>query len=171
MINKKVIEESIVNILKAIGEDPDRAGLKETPKRVANAMAEVFAGYEIKEKNLWNVKVFTNEVDGLVEIKDIPTYSMCEPHLLPMLGTTTVRYKTRNKTVIGLSKVPRLVADVSHRLQLQERMTQEIADRLYELIQPEWVEVEQDLRHMCCAMRGAKADITTHSYAKVGNKE
>jgi len=166
MIDQKRISNAVKEILIALGEDPNRPGLIETPDRVARAYAEIFHGYEVREQDLWNYKMFKGEADGVVEIKDIPTYSCCEHHMLPMLGTTTVRYKTKNKNVIGLSKIPRLVKDVSQRLQLQERMTEEIASRLFQIMQPEWVEVEQNMRHMCVEMRGARSNSVTHSFCR-----
>lgn len=135
-MNQQKIENAVKTILTEIGEDPNRPGLIETPNRVYRMFKEIFAGYEIEKNNAYNYKLFKNEIDGIVTIKDIPTYSVCEHHLMPMFGTTTVQYKTKNKTVIGLSKIPRLVKAISQKLQIQEKMTDEIADLLFKIIKP-----------------------------------
>lgn len=149
------IEAAVVTILQHIGEDPAREGLLNTPSRVAKMLAELTAGYRVDPAALINDAIFTVDYDEMVLVKDIDFYSLCEHHLLPFLGRVHVAY-IPNGQVIGLSKIPRIVEMFARRLQVQERMTAEIANFLDATLRPQGVAVVAEGRHMCAAMRGVK---------------
>jgi GTP cyclohydrolase IA len=149
------IECAIRSILKAIGEDPTRSGLERTPLRVARMYAELTAGYHVDPVKLINEAVFPVEYDQMVVVRDIDFASLCEHHLLPFLGKAHVAYIPNGK-VVGLSKIPRIVEMFARRLQLQERMTQQIAHFLEESLDPKGVAVVVEAHHMCMSMRGVK---------------
>lgn len=149
------IEGAVRQILEAIGEDPERQGLLRTPTRVAHAYAELTAGYTTDPVALINDAVFDVDYDEMVLVKDIDFFSLCEHHMLPFLGRAHVAYVPNGK-VIGLSKIPRIVEMFARRLQVQERMTLQIADFLQETLQPQGVAVVVEGQHMCAAMRGVK---------------
>lgn len=149
------IEEAVRMILKAIGEDPDREGLLETPQRVARMYAEVFSGLHRDIKK--DIKVFTEPGnDEMILIGDIPFYSMCEHHLLPFHGKAHVVYIPKDGKIFGLSKVARIVDTLSRKPQLQERLTSEIADQIIECIDAAAVCVVIEAEHLCMTMRGIK---------------
>jgi GTP cyclohydrolase I len=150
-----VMEGAVRQILEAIGEDPERQGLQRTPLRVAKAYAELTSGYHVDQEALINDAVFDVDYDEMVLVKDIDFYSMCEHHMLPFYGRAHVAYIPNGK-VIGLSKIPRVVEMFARRLQVQERMTQEIAEFLQATLQPQGVAVVIEGQHMCAAMRGVK---------------
>lgn len=149
------IECATRDILRAIGEDVNREGLLNTPARVARAYVELTAGYHVDPARLINGAVFDVNYDEMVVVRDIDFYSLCEHHLLPFLGKVDVAYIPNGK-VIGLSKIPRIVEMFARRLQVQERMTQEIAQFLDETLHPLGVAVVAEGLHMCAAMRGVK---------------
>jgi GTP cyclohydrolase I len=149
------IECAVRDILAAIGEDVQREGLLNTPNRVARMYEELTAGYHVDPVRLINDAVFDVEYDEMVIVRDIDFYSLCEHHLLPFLGRAHVAYIPDGK-VIGLSKIPRIVEMFARRLQVQERMTQQIAGFLQETLHPIGVAVVCDGLHMCAAMRGVK---------------
>jgi GTP cyclohydrolase IA len=149
------IECAIRSVLTAIGEDVEREGLQRTPRRVARMYEELTAGYHVDPVKLINNAVFTVAYDEMVVVRDIDFYSLCEHHLLPFMGRVHVAYIPNGK-VIGLSKIPRIVEMFARRLQLQERMTQQIADFLQATLQPYGVAVVVDGAHLCAAMRGVK---------------
>jgi len=149
------IECAVRDILDAIGEDPDREGLVDTPSRVARMYAELTAGYHVDPERLINEAIFSVSYDEMVIVRDIDFYSLCEHHLLPFIGQVHVAYIPNGK-VIGLSKIPRIVEMYARRLQLQERMTQQIAEFLDETLHPLGVAVVAQGLHMCAAMRGVK---------------
>jgi GTP cyclohydrolase I len=151
----EAIEGAVLQILEAIGEDPERQGLLRTPLRVAKAYAELTAGYTTDPQALINDAVFDVEYDEMVLVKDIDFFSLCEHHILPFYGRAHVAYIPNGK-VIGLSKIPRIVEMFARRLQVQERMTHQIADFLQETLQPQGVAVVIEGQHMCAAMRGVK---------------
>ena len=154
-MDKQRIENAVREILIAIGEDPDREGLIETPKRVANMYEEIFAGIECDITK--HFKVFENEdYDELIVVKDIPLYSMCEHHLLPFVGTASVAYLPRDGKVLGLSKIARIVDDVSKKPQLQERLTKQIADIIVKAVDARGVAVVVEAEHLCMTMRGIR---------------
>ncbi len=162
-------QESIVKavriILKSIGEDPEREGLLRTPERVAKAYQELLSGYRTDPIELLNEAIFEVSYDEMVIVRDIEFYSLCEHHLLPFLGRAHVAYLPKGK-VIGLSKIPRIVDMFSRRLQVQERMTKQIADLVDELLHPKGVAVVIEGLHLCSVMRGVKkhdARMTTSS--------
>jgi GTP cyclohydrolase I len=152
---QNAIEGAVGVILEAIGEDPERQGLQRTPHRVAKAFAELTSGYHVDPEALINDAVFDVSYDEMVLVKDIDFYSLCEHHMLPFLGKAHVAYVPNGK-VIGLSKIPRIVEMFARRLQVQERMTQQIAEFLQEVLQPQGVAVVVEGQHMCAAMRGVK---------------
>lgn len=155
-MDKERIERAVREILLAVGEDPDREGLQETPKRVANMYAEIFAGLEQDPRQF--LKVFTEtENDEMVVVRDIPMYSMCEHHLLPFVGRAHIVYIPAQGKVIGLSKLARIVDHFARRPQLQERLTSQIADFLMDSLHPKGVAVVVEAEHLCMTMRGARA--------------
>lgn len=156
VLDKEKIEKAVRDILEAIGEDPDREGLVETPKRVAAMYEEIFSG--INEDPKKHLKVF-NETDNdeIVIVRDIPMYSMCEHHLLPFIGKAHIAYIPSGGNVIGLSKLARIVNVYAKRPQLQERLTSQIADFLDEELKPMGIAVVVEAQHLCMTMRGAKA--------------
>ena len=156
-IDKKKIVDAVSKMLSAIGEDPQREGLLRTPHRVANAYEEILEGYTMDPIKLINGALFTVDYDEMVVVKDIEFFSLCEHHLLPFFGRAHVAYLPRNK-VIGLSKIPRIVDMFAHRLQVQERMTQQIAHFIQETINPLGVGVVIEAQHLCMMMRGIKKE-------------
>lgn len=150
------IEEAVKTILTAIGEDVNRDGLKETPKRVAKMYAEVFSS--VQEKEFTNYKVFPSlNEDDMVLVKDIEFYSMCEHHLLPFFGKAHVAYIPSDNKVLGLSKVARMVEFCAKRPNVQEDLTIQIANLINEKVKTKGVAVSIEAEHMCMAMRGVKA--------------
>ena len=149
------MEEAYLNILKQIGENPERDGLKNTPKRAANAMRFLMQGYEADIDNVVNGALFSSESDEMVIVKDIELYSMCEHHMLPFIGKCHVAYLPRGK-VIGLSKIARLVDIFARRLQIQENLTKEIADCILDKTEAAGAAVIIEAKHMCMMMRGVE---------------
>jgi GTP cyclohydrolase I len=149
------IEQSVRTILATIGEDPDREGLQRTPSRVAKMYAELTAGYRLDPEALINDAVFSVDYDEMVMVKDIDFSSLCEHHMLPFMGRVHVAYIPNGK-VIGLSKIPRIVEMFARRLQVQERLTVQIADFIDAALQPRGVAVVAEGIHMCSVMRGVK---------------
>ncbi|EPZ44601.1 GTP cyclohydrolase I FolE [Alicyclobacillus acidoterrestris] len=149
------IEEAVRMILTAVGEDPDREGLLDTPARVARMYEEIFAGLHRDPKQELSAR-FHVEHGEMVFVRDIPFYSMCEHHLLPFFGTAHVAYLPSDNVVTGLSKLARLVDTVAKRPQVQERMTNDIADVLFTELNAEGVMVVVDAEHLCMNMRGIK---------------
>jgi len=149
------VEKAIREILLEIGEDPERQGLKNTPDRIARMYKELTLGYRVSPQEIINGAIFDIKYDEMVIVKDIEFYSLCEHHLLPFFGTCHVAYIPNGK-IIGLSKVPRIVEVFSRKLQIQEKMTVEIADFLDKVLKPEGVAVVAEAYHLCMAMRGIK---------------
>lgn len=155
MVDKEKIEKAVRMILEAIGEDPDREGLRETPARVARMYQEIFCGlWEDPHDHLQ--KMFSEEHEEMVLVKDIPMYSMCEHHLLPFFGKAHVAYIPRRGNVTGLSKLARVVEGFAKRPQLQERLTSQIADAIMKSLQPHGVLVILEAEHMCMTLRGVR---------------
>ena len=154
-IKYEEIEKSVKKILAAIGEDPDREGLVNTPKRVAKAYGELLEGYRIDPIKLVNNATFAVDYDDMIIVRDIEFYSLCEHHMLPFIGRAHVAYLPLGK-VIGLSKIPRIVDMFARRLQVQERMTRQIADFLNELLHPRGVAVVVEAVHLCSMIRGVR---------------
>jgi GTP cyclohydrolase I len=153
-------------MLMAVGDGVDAQGTADTPKRVANMYDELLSGYSTDPVELLNGAMFDVEYDEMVVVKDIDFYSLCEHHLLPFYGKAHVGYLPNNK-VIGLSKIPRLVEMFAKRLQVQERMTQQIATTLEELIEPAGIGVVIEAKHLCAAMRGVRTPNTTMTTSAV----
>ena len=149
------VEEAVRDILVEIGEDPTREGLAGTPDRVHRMYAELTAGYHVDPDRLVNSAIYEVDYSEMVVVKDIPFYSLCEHHLLPFFGTASVAYIPRGQ-VIGLSKIPRIVEMYARRLQVQERLTQQIADFLNERLNPRGVGVVIEANHLCAVMRGIR---------------
>ena len=149
------IREATRNILLAVGEDPEREGLRRTPTRVANMYGELLAGYATDPDSIINGALFHVKYDEMVLVRDIEFYSMCEHHMLPFIGRAHVAY-IPNGTVVGLSKIPRIVDMFARRLQVQERMTRQIADFIRDLLDPQGVAVVVEGLHLCMMMRGVK---------------
>ncbi len=155
-MDKERIENAVREILIAVGEDPNRAGLQETPRRVANMYEEMFAGLSQDPKQ--HLKLFDEKSnDEMVIVRDIPFSSMCEHHLLPFVGKAHIAYIPSNNKIIGLSKLARIVDNFAKRPQVQERLTHDIADFLDESLSPKGVAVIIEAEHMCMSIRGAKA--------------
>jgi len=149
------IRMAVENILYEVGEDPQREGLLNTPTRVEKMHKELTEGYWVDLKLLLNGALFEVNYDEMVIVKDIDFYSLCEHHLLPFLGKAHVAYLPNGK-VVGLSKIPRIVDMYARRLQLQERMTQQIAQTIEKAVAPLGVGVVVEAQHLCCAMRGVE---------------
>jgi GTP cyclohydrolase I len=154
-IDFKMIDVATQQIIKAIGEDPAREGLQKTPARVSRMCAELFAGYRTDPVTIVNGAIFEVQYDEMVIVRDIEFYSMCEHHLLPFIGRAHVAYIPDGK-VLGLSKIPRVVDMYARRMQIQERMTRQIADFLSDLLKPQGVAVVVEAMHLCSMMRGVK---------------
>jgi len=167
MSNKK-LENAVKEILINIGEDPNREGLLKTPHRVAKSFEFLTKGYSQDPKEILNQALFTTTNDEMVLVRDIEFYSLCEHHLLPIIGRVHVAYIPNGK-VVGLSKIPRIVEVFARRLQIQEQLTEQIADAINETIEPKGVAVVVHARHMCMEMRGVeKINSTTISSALRG---
>ncbi|MGP1674824.1 MAG: GTP cyclohydrolase I FolE [Candidatus Limnocylindrales bacterium] len=149
------VEAAVREILIEIGEDPDRQGLLRTPDRVHRMYIELTAGYHVDPERLINNAIFDVAYSEMVIVKDIPFYSLCEHHLLPFFGTAAVAYIPRGR-VIGLSKIPRIVEMYARRLQVQERLTQEIAQFVEDRLAPQGVGVVLEATHLCAVMRGVR---------------
>ena len=149
------IPQLIESLLSELGEDPDRQGLRATPGRVSRALRQLTDGYGVQPADVIAGAVFDQDYDEMVVVKDIPFYSLCEHHMLPFFGTCHVGYLPKGK-VVGLSKIPRLVGIFAHRLQLQERLTNEVAEALNSTLSPKGVGVVVHARHLCMEMRGVE---------------
>ncbi|PSJ99792.1 GTP cyclohydrolase I FolE [Brevibacillus fortis] len=149
------IQQAVRMILEAVGDNPDREGVLDTPKRVAKMYAEVFEGMHIDEEQYFET-VFSEDHEEMVLVKDIPFYSMCEHHLVPFFGKAHVAYVPRGGRVVGLSKLARAVDTVAKRPQLQERITATVADAIMRKLDPHGVVVVVEAEHMCMTMRGVK---------------
>jgi len=154
-INFSAIEDAVEKIILAVGENPGRDGLKRTPLRVSRMYAELFAGYRTDPVAVVNGAIFDVQYDEMVIVRDIEFYSLCEHHMLPFIGRAHVAYIPDGK-VLGLSKIPRIVDMFARRLQVQERLTREIADFLRDLLHPQGVAVVVEAMHLCSMMRGVK---------------
>ena len=154
--NKEIIKKAVRDILIAVGEDPDREGLAETPKRVANMYEELFSG--LREDPKQHLKMFNEKSnDEIVIVRDIPFSSMCEHHLLPFVGKAHIAYIPSDNKIIGLSKLARIVDNFAKKPQVQERLTHDIADFLNENLSPKGVAVIIEAEHSCMTIRGARA--------------
>jgi GTP cyclohydrolase I len=147
------MEEAIRSILTAIGENPDREGLRDTPKRVARAYERLMEGYKQKPEEIIKTAIFHEECNHMIIVRDIEVYSMCEHHMLPFFGKCHIGYIAQDR-VYGVSKLARLVDCFARRLQVQERLTQQIASSLMEPINAEGVGVVIEAQHLCMMMRG-----------------
>ena len=168
MNKEEEFEQAVTKVLELLGEDPKREGLLQTPSRVAKALKFLTEGYEQDPKKILNQALFSTSNDEMVLVRDIEFYSMCEHHMLPIIGRAHVAYIPDGK-VVGLSKIPRIVNVYARRLQIQEQMTEQIADAILETIKPKGVAVVVHARHMCMEMRGVqKINSTTVSSALRG---
>ena len=154
------LEESVRTLLAEIGEDPSREGLLRTPERVRRMYHELTAGYRVNPDALMNGACFEVDYDEMVVVRDIEFFSLCEHHLLPFIGKAHVGYLPRGR-VIGLSKIPRIVDMFAQRLQIQERLTVQVADFLMERLEPKGVACVIDASHMCTMMRGVRKQEAT----------
>lgn len=155
MANQEKVEQAVYQLLEALGENPEREGLLDTPKRVAKMYAEMFSGLNEDPKDQFTA-VFSEVHDEVVLVKDIPFYSMCEHHLVPFYGKAHVAYLPSGDKVTGLSKLARAVEVAARRPQLQERLTDQVATALEEALNPRGVFVMVEAEHMCMTMRGIK---------------
>jgi GTP cyclohydrolase IA len=145
----------ILELIKAVGEDPEREGLRNTPDRVARMYTELLSGYKADPARIINSALFNINYDEMVLVRDIEFYSLCEHHMLPFIGRAHIAYIPAGK-VIGLSKIPRIVDMYARRLQVQERMTRQIADFVQATLEPQGVAVVVEAMHLCAMMRGVK---------------
>ena len=167
-IDEASIEAAVKQLLRAFGDDPGRPGLERTPARIAQMYKELLVGYRTDPVAMVNDALFEVTYDEMVLVRDIEFYSLCEHHMLPFLGRAHVAYFPRGR-VIGLSKIPRIVDFFSRRLQLQERMTRQIADFIQELLDPHGVAVVIEGMHLCAMMRGVgKHDARMTTSAMLG---
>lgn len=155
-MNCERVEQLIRELLTEIGEDPNREGLIDTPRRVAKSWEFLTSGYHMNADDVINGAIFNQEINNMVIIRDIELYSMCEHHLLPFYGRCHIGYIPRNGKIIGISKLARLVDLYSRRLQVQERLTEQIARCIRNAIKPEGVGVIIEARHLCMMMRGVE---------------
>lgn len=153
---EKIIQELLIKI----GENPDREGLLKTPKRVADAYKFLTSGYTADINKIVNGAIFEEETKGMVLVKDIELYSLCEHHLLPFFGRAYIGYIPKKK-IIGISKIPRIVDMFARRLQIQERLTEEIAQAINEIIEPMGIAVVIKAKHLCMMMRGVEKQNST----------
>jgi GTP cyclohydrolase I len=149
------IARLIEQLLKELGEDAYREGLERTPERVEKALRFLTSGYRMKVEDVFNQALFAEDYDEMVVVKDIDYFSMCEHHLIPFFGKAHIAYMPRKK-IVGLSKIPRLVEMFSRRLQVQERLTTQIANTLNDVLQPRGVAVVMEAVHLCMIMRGVE---------------
>ncbi|MCP4091878.1 MAG: GTP cyclohydrolase I FolE [Planctomycetes bacterium] len=158
------MEALVKKMLVELGEDPQREGLKQTPERVAKSYQYLVSGHQVELKDVVNGALFAEEVDEMVLVKDIEFYSLCEHHMLPFYGRAHIAYLPKGK-IIGLSKLPRIVDMFARRLQVQERMTVQIAEAVSEVLEPLGVAVVTEAAHLCMMMRGVskQASVTTAS--------
>ncbi|MFZ5879941.1 MAG: GTP cyclohydrolase I FolE [Chloroflexota bacterium] len=154
-IDEAVAEQAVSQLLRAVGEDPQREGLQSTPRRVARMFGELLSGYQMDPQKIVNGALFEIRYDEMVIVRDIEFYSLCEHHMLPFIGRAHVAYIPAGK-VLGLSKIPRVVDMYARRLQVQERMTRQIADFLRDLLKPQGVAVVVEAMHLCSMMRGVR---------------
>jgi len=154
-VNAEEIQKAISSILLAVGENPEREGLKRTPERVARMYDELLAGYKADPIAIVNDAIFDVKYDEMVIVRDVEFYSLCEHHILPFMGRVHVAYIPDGK-VLGLSKIPRIVDIFARRLQVQERMTRQIADLIRDLLHPQGVGVVVEALHLCMMMRGVQ---------------
>jgi len=154
-IDLQSVENSVKNILSHIGENPEREGLLDTPKRVAKSYEFLTSGYNTKIEDIVNGAIFHEGNQGMVIVQDIELYSLCEHHLLPFYGKACVAY-IPNEKIIGLSKIPRIVDMFARRLQVQERLTDQISGALWDILEPRGVAVVIEAKHLCMMMRGVE---------------
>jgi GTP cyclohydrolase I len=168
-VDEDAVQNAVLQMLYAIGEDPSREGLTDTPKRVAKAYRELVSGYTTDPIELLNNAIFDIECDDMVIVSAIEFYSLCEHHMLPFIGHAHVAYLP-NRKVVGLSKIPRIVDMFSRRLQVQERLTRQIAEFIVEVLDPRGVAVVMTGRHMCSMIRGVmKHDSNMTTSAMLGD--
>ena len=152
---KDTLPRLVETLLRELGEDPARPGLVETPERVARSLRFLTEGYGLDAREAVADALFDQEYDEMVLVREVPFFSLCEHHVLPFFGTAHVAYMPKGR-VVGLSKIPRLVDVFAHRLQLQERMTRQIAEALVEVTEAKGVAVVVEARHLCMEMRGVE---------------
>lgn len=170
MINKEKIKNLTREFLIAIGENPDRDGLKDTPQRVADMCEEMFLGLSLPKDNLVTTFSEPRSNGNIVEINNLPVRSVCEHHLLPFFGFANIKYVPKNGKILGLSKFSRIVDFLSRRPHVQENLTSEIADYLWEILEPISVEVTLECTHTCMTVRGVKTESSmTKTTAKRGD--
>ena len=168
-IDEEAIRTSVTNLLMAVGDNPEREGLQKTPDRVARMYGELLAGYREDPVALVNDALFEVSYDEMVIVRDIEFYSLCEHHMLPFMGRAHVAYIPNGK-VIGLSKIPRVVDMFARRLQVQERMTRQVADFIDQLLYPKGVAVVMEALHLCSMMRGVrKQDVRMTTSTMLGS--
>jgi GTP cyclohydrolase I len=154
-MNNKKIESLVKELLKELGENPDREGLKKTPARVSKMLSELTKGYDMSRKNVVNDALFSQKVHNMIVLRNIEMYSLCEHHLLPFFGKCHIGYIAKDK-IIGISKLARIADMFAKRLQVQERLTQQIASEIQDVLDPLGVGVVLEAQHLCMMMRGVE---------------
>jgi GTP cyclohydrolase IA len=168
---ERIAADAVHSLLRALGEDPDRDGLKRTPERVASALAQLTAGAQQRPQDVLNGAIFGEQCEEMVLVRSIEFFSLCEHHMLPFHGTAHVAYLPAGR-ILGLSKLPRLIDVFARRLQVQERLTRQIADAVQEAIAPRGVAVMLDAAHFCMMMRGVQKQLSrTSTFAYRGEFE
>ena len=157
MYNEKKLQNAVRNILTAIGEDPEREGLKATPERVQRMYIELCSGYHMDLETVVHGAVFNEDCDSMVLVRNISFYSLCEHHMLPFFGKIHAAYFPDGK-IIGLSKIPRIVEMYARRLQVQERLTEQVCNAMEEILHPKGIAVYTEGIHMCSVMRGVRKE-------------
>jgi GTP cyclohydrolase I len=155
LLKRGTLEGLVAQMLSVLGEDPKREGLQQTPRRVAKAFEFLTDGYRQDVEKVLNGAIFNESYSEMVIVKEIDFFSMCEHHMLPFFGRVHIAYIPNGK-IVGLSKIPRIVEVFSRRLQVQERLTQQIAQTLFDALNPDGVGVVMEARHMCMMMRGVE---------------
>lgn len=165
-MNKQKVARLVTELLKEIGEDPQREGLEKTPERVAAAYEFLTSGYRMSVKDVVNKAVFKAEANNMVLLKNIEVYSLCEHHMLPFFGVCHIGYIPR-RNVLGVSKLARIVDCLARRLQIQERLTAQIARAIMDAVKPEGIGVVMECRHLCMIMRGVEKQESVMSTSSV----
>lgn len=153
--NKKILADATRTIIQSVGEDPDREGLARTPERVAESLSWLTRGYEMSVEEVVGQGVFDEGHESMIVVRDIEVYSLCEHHMLPFFGKAHVAYIPNGK-ILGLSKIPRIVDVFAQRLQVQERLTDDVADAIMDVLSPHGVGVVVEAKHLCMMMRGVE---------------
>lgn len=165
--NKNMVEDGVKLIIEGVGDDPDRDGLKGTPERVARMYEQILNGYDEEKDIEKNIKLFQEKADDMVIVKNVPFYSFCEHHMMLFVGKLTVAYIPKGEYILGLSKLVRIARTYAKQLQVQERLTRQIADAVEKYVPNQGVAVRIEAEHYCMAIRGVRTPGTTTTTTRV----